>query len=113
MELSLEISGDQIAGARDYQEDAFLTTYLDDESGDSKSSALIVVADGSVWYITAYEGAHDTKGRAGALDLVKTLSNWGGDAESGADVDRDGDADLEDVIHLFRAFGSPEASSGR
>ncbi len=46
MELSLEISGDQIAGARDYQEDAFLTTYLDDESGDSKSSALIVVADG-------------------------------------------------------------------
>jgi formylglycine-generating enzyme required for sulfatase activity/serine/threonine protein phosphatase PrpC len=46
VELSLEISGDQIAGARDYQEDAFLTTYLDDESGDSKSSALIVVADG-------------------------------------------------------------------
>ena len=46
MELSLEISGDQIAGARDYQEDAFLTTYLDDEVGESKSSALIVVADG-------------------------------------------------------------------
>ena len=46
MELSLEISGDQIAGARDYQEDAFLTTFLDDESSDSKSSALIVVADG-------------------------------------------------------------------
>ena len=46
MELSLEIAGDQIAGARDYQEDAFLTTYLDDESGESKSSALIVVADG-------------------------------------------------------------------
>jgi formylglycine-generating enzyme required for sulfatase activity/serine/threonine protein phosphatase PrpC len=46
VELSLEIAGDQIAGARDYQEDAFLTTYLDDESGDSKSSALIVVADG-------------------------------------------------------------------
>ena len=46
MELSLEISGDQIAGARDYQEDAFLTTYLDDETGESKSSALIVVADG-------------------------------------------------------------------
>ncbi len=46
MELSLEISGDQIAGARDYQEDAFLTTYLDDESGESKSSALVVVADG-------------------------------------------------------------------
>jgi formylglycine-generating enzyme required for sulfatase activity/serine/threonine protein phosphatase PrpC len=46
VELNLEISGDQIAGARDYQEDAFLTTYLDDESGGSKSSALIVVADG-------------------------------------------------------------------
>ena len=46
MELSLEISGDQIAGARDYQEDAFLTTYLDDDTGESKSSALIVVADG-------------------------------------------------------------------
>jgi formylglycine-generating enzyme required for sulfatase activity/serine/threonine protein phosphatase PrpC len=46
VELSLEISGAQIAGARDYQEDAFLTTYLDDESGDSKSSALVIVADG-------------------------------------------------------------------
>jgi len=46
VELSLEISGDQIAGARDYQEDAFLTTYLDDDTGESKSSALIVVADG-------------------------------------------------------------------
>ena len=46
MDLSLEISGDQSAGARYYQEDAFLTTYLDDERSDSKSSALVVVADG-------------------------------------------------------------------
>ena len=46
MDLVLEIAGDQIDGARDYQEDAFLTTYLDDDAGDSKSSALVVMADG-------------------------------------------------------------------
>ena len=47
MELVFEISGDQIDGARDYQEDAFLVTYLDDdEGGDGKSSALVIMADG-------------------------------------------------------------------
>ncbi len=46
MELVYEIAGDQIDGARDYQEDAFLITYLDDEGGQSKSSALVVMADG-------------------------------------------------------------------
>ncbi len=46
MELVLEIAGDQIDGARDYQEDAFLITYLDDDVGDSKSSALVIMADG-------------------------------------------------------------------
>ena len=47
MDLFFEIAGDQIDGARDYQEDAFLTTYVDDDSGgDSKSSALVIMADG-------------------------------------------------------------------
>ncbi len=46
MDLYLEIAGNQIDGARDYQEDAFLTTYLDDEAGESKNSALVVMADG-------------------------------------------------------------------
>ena len=47
MELIFEISGDQSDGARDYQEDAFLITYLDDEQGgDGKSSSLLVIADG-------------------------------------------------------------------
>ena len=47
MELVFEISGDQIDGARDYQEDAFLVTFLDDdEGGDGKSSALVIMADG-------------------------------------------------------------------
>ncbi|HSS65321.1 MAG TPA: SUMF1/EgtB/PvdO family nonheme iron enzyme [Gammaproteobacteria bacterium] len=46
MELVYEIAGDQIDGARDYQEDAFLITYLDDDGGQSKSSALVVMADG-------------------------------------------------------------------
>ena len=47
MELVYEISGDQIDGARDYQEDAFLVTFLDDdEGGDGKSSALVIMADG-------------------------------------------------------------------
>ncbi len=47
MELVFEISGDQIDGARDYQEDAFLVSYLDDDGGgDGKSSALVIMADG-------------------------------------------------------------------
>ena len=46
MDVVFEIAGDQIDGARDYQEDAFLTTYLDDDAGESKSSAVVVMADG-------------------------------------------------------------------
>lgn len=47
MELVFEISGDQIDGARDYQEDAFLISFLDDEAGgDGKSAALVIMADG-------------------------------------------------------------------
>lgn len=47
MELVFEISGDQIDGARDYQEDAFLISFLDDDAGgDSKSAALVIMADG-------------------------------------------------------------------
>ncbi len=46
MELYLEIAGNQIDGARDYQEDAFLTTFLDDEEGGANSAALIIMADG-------------------------------------------------------------------
>lgn len=46
MDVYLEIAGNQIDGDRDYQEDAFLTTYIDDEKGESKSTALIVMADG-------------------------------------------------------------------
>ena len=44
MALSFEISGAQIDGARDYQEDAFLITNLTDQDG--KPSALVIVADG-------------------------------------------------------------------
>ena len=46
MDVYLEIAGSQIDGARDYQEDAFLTTYIDDDKSPPKSSALIVMADG-------------------------------------------------------------------
>ena len=46
MDLFFEIAGDQIDGARDYQEDAFLTTYIDDADGESKASALVIMADG-------------------------------------------------------------------
>ena len=46
MDVYLEIAGSQIDGARDYQEDAFLTTYVDDEKGLPKSTALMVMADG-------------------------------------------------------------------
>ena len=46
MDLYYEISGNQIDGARDYQEDAFLTTYLDDIDGKPKASALVIMADG-------------------------------------------------------------------
>ena len=33
-------------GARDYQEDAYLTTYIDDSDGGPNSAALVVMADG-------------------------------------------------------------------
>jgi serine/threonine protein phosphatase PrpC len=42
--LTFEISGAQIDGARDYQEDAFLITHLGDS--DSKGGSLVIVADG-------------------------------------------------------------------
>jgi len=42
--LSYDIAGDQIDGARDYQEDAFLVTHLSNE--EENQQALIVVADG-------------------------------------------------------------------
>ena len=43
--LSFDISGSQIDGARDYQEDAFLITHLGDADADSAGS-MIIVADG-------------------------------------------------------------------
>jgi formylglycine-generating enzyme required for sulfatase activity/serine/threonine protein phosphatase PrpC len=47
LELVYEIAGDQIDGARDYQEDAFAVTFLDDEEArDGKSSVLVIMADG-------------------------------------------------------------------
>jgi formylglycine-generating enzyme required for sulfatase activity/serine/threonine protein phosphatase PrpC len=46
LDLYFEIAGDQIDGARDYQEDAFLTNYVDDDSGEHKSCALVIMADG-------------------------------------------------------------------
>ncbi len=45
-EVSLEIAGDQIDGARDYQEDAFLITFVDDPDGGNNSTALLAMADG-------------------------------------------------------------------
>ena len=41
--LTFEISGAQIDGARDYQEDAFLITHLGDS--DSEGASLVIVAD--------------------------------------------------------------------
>ena len=46
MDLYYEIARNQINGARDYQEDAFVTTYLDDVEGKPKASALVTMADG-------------------------------------------------------------------
>ena len=42
--LTFDISGAQIDGARDYQEDAFLITNFSDADGDGGS--LVIVADG-------------------------------------------------------------------
>jgi len=42
--LTFDISGAQIDGARDYQEDAFLITHLGDS--DSEGGSLVIVADG-------------------------------------------------------------------
>lgn len=44
MALTYDIAGAQIDGARDYQEDAFLTTNLKDKDGNPTS--LVIVADG-------------------------------------------------------------------
>ncbi|MGH8119949.1 MAG: SUMF1/EgtB/PvdO family nonheme iron enzyme [Gammaproteobacteria bacterium] len=44
MPLTFEIAGAQIDGAREYQEDAFLITYLVDHLG--QPSSLVIVADG-------------------------------------------------------------------
>lgn len=46
MDLYFETAGGQIDGARDYQEDAYLTTYIDDDDGGPKSAALVIMADG-------------------------------------------------------------------
>ena len=43
--ISFDISGSQIDGARDYQEDAFLITHLGDADADSAGS-MVIVADG-------------------------------------------------------------------
>lgn len=44
MGLQFELSGSQIDGARDYQEDAFLITQLTDAEGNA--AALVIIADG-------------------------------------------------------------------
>ncbi len=43
--MTFDISGSQIDGARDYQEDAFLITHLGDADGDTGGS-MVIVADG-------------------------------------------------------------------
>ncbi len=45
MELQFEIAGNQIDGARDYQEDTFLITHLG-QGDDTNAAALVIVADG-------------------------------------------------------------------
>ena len=44
MGFTFDISGSQINGARDYQEDAYLITHLSDDNGEGAS--LVIVADG-------------------------------------------------------------------
>jgi len=46
LDLYLEIAGNQIEGARDYQEDAFLSQFIDEDGNAPKSSALVIMADG-------------------------------------------------------------------
>ena len=48
--LTFDISGAQIDGARDYQEDAFLVTHLGDS--DSEGGSLVIVADGMGGHVT-------------------------------------------------------------
>ncbi|MGQ0658112.1 MAG: SUMF1/EgtB/PvdO family nonheme iron enzyme [Chromatiales bacterium] len=46
MGLTLDISGSQINGARDYQEDAFLISGLGENSSGNDAASLVIVADG-------------------------------------------------------------------
>lgn len=45
MELQFEIAGNQIDGARDYQEDAFLITHLG-QGEDKNAASLVIITDG-------------------------------------------------------------------
>lgn len=46
MGYTFDISGSQINGARDYQEDAFLITHLNDSDEGGEKASLVVLADG-------------------------------------------------------------------
>ncbi len=46
MVFSFDMSGSQINGARDYQEDAFLITHLGDSDNPDEKASLVIVADG-------------------------------------------------------------------
>ncbi len=88
MELVLDIAGDQIDGARDYQEDAFLTSYLDEEDN-AKVSALVVLADGM--------GGHAAGNIASNLVCSTFNKLFGGQL---------GKVDIPDIMHESLASGN-------
>ena len=96
LELYFEISGNQIDGARDYQEDAFLTTYMDDDEGAPKSSALVIMADGM--------GGH-AAGNIASNMVVSTFNK----AFTGSFI---GQAEVDDILRdaLLKSNGALTAS---
>ncbi|RKZ36381.1 MAG: hypothetical protein DRQ37_04265 [Gammaproteobacteria bacterium] len=96
MDLYFEISGNQIDGARDYQEDAFLTTYMDDDEGQPKSSALVIMADGM--------GGH-AAGNIASNMVVSTFNK----AFTGSFI---GQAEVDDILRdaLLKSNGALTAS---
>ena len=69
MSVEFEIASDQIDGARDYQEDAYMISQLGDtESGES--CALVVMADGMGGHAAGNVASNMEIGRASCRERV-------------------------------------------
>ena len=101
VELILEIAGDQIDGARDYQEDAFLTTFLDDESAERVERMKPPDRDvGLEHFADAEELLLDSHRGLMALDATANPS-----------LKRHRQDAMKGLIHLYEVWPEPEKAA--